>query len=105
MTPMIPINLAVDLDRAGNAACSQGVAEDHFRAIRAAEDLARSLDLVEIQNQDATPKYFRMIVSRDKMPEVLEWYHSFYYGDDYTVTVNGRTILLGRNGEPLEEKN
>ena len=40
-----------------------------------------------------------MQISRDAVPQIMEWYGAFCSGDDYDVLINGRRQRLGINGE------
>jgi hypothetical protein len=51
-------------------------------------------------NADATPKTAVVVVARESVHLVMEWYGSHHAGDRYTVTLNGRNAPMGINGEP-----
>jgi hypothetical protein len=51
-------------------------------------------------NAYGTPKSSVLDIHMDGVFMVCQWYASFYAGDLYTVTLNGRNIPLDLNGEP-----
>jgi hypothetical protein len=50
-------------------------------------------------NADAKPKVVAVDVSRESVPHIMAWYGAYCAGDRYTVTMDGRNVPMGRNGE------
>ncbi len=46
----------------------------------------------------------QMKISREAVPDVMQWYGAFFAGDDYDVRLNGKKLKLGINGEYVESK-
>lgn len=55
--------------------------------------------LVHLQFSNKTAQNFNSLkVDASGVSDVLEWYGSFYAGDEYTVLLNGRPVSLDVNG-------
>jgi hypothetical protein len=52
-------------------------------------------------NADAAPKTLAIDIDRASIPAVMAWYGAFHAGDRYTVSVDGRNVPMGINGEPI----
>jgi len=62
-------------------------------------------DIVRLifNNADATPKTEVLDVSRDCVERIISWYGSYFYGDRYTVTIDGRNVRMDQNGEMVND--
>ena len=58
------------------------------------------IDLV-FSNADATPKNVKIQCAAESVPHIMAWYGSYFAGDRYTVTQDGRNVPMDQDGEPL----
>lgn len=49
-------------------------------------------------NADATPRECVLHVSATSIAPVMDWYGSFYAGDQYRVFVDGKRVKVDQNG-------
>ena len=60
----------------------------------------RTLIFSNTFHEDESPTVHVLKVTDDTdIHPILEWYGSFYSGDPYTVTLDGRRFILDHNGE------
>jgi hypothetical protein len=52
-------------------------------------------------NADAKPHNVALDLSLESVPPVMAWYGAYHAGDRYTVTLDGRNVPLGINGEMM----
>lgn len=55
--------------------------------------------LLKFDNRDVIPQVCHLEVGSERQAyRVMEWYGAFYAGDDYDVSLDGRTIPMDQNG-------
>jgi hypothetical protein len=52
-------------------------------------------------NAESFPKNICLEVSKEAVPNIMQWYGAFHAGDRYTVTLDGRNVSMDMNGEML----
>ena len=57
---------------------------------------------VVFSNAEARPHNVTVECTVASIPQIMAWYGSYYAGDRYTVTVDGRDVRMDLNGEPIE---
>lgn len=55
-------------------------------------------------NADAKPKTTLIRCDESSVAHVMAWYGAYFFGDRYTVAVDGRNIPMDQNGEPALAK-
>ena len=60
-----------------------------------------SMSRLVFSNAEAKPHNVALDLTLESVPHVMEWYGAFFAGDRYTVTLDGRNVPMGINGEMI----
>lgn len=55
-------------------------------------------------NADAKPRNVALDVSEGSVTHIMAWYGSYFAGDRYTVTLDGRNVSMDQNGEMIQKE-
>ena len=60
-----------------------------------------TLRTLVFSNADATPKNQTIKCATESVAPIMAWYGSFFAGDRYTVSLDGRNVKIDGDGEPM----
>lgn len=54
------------------------------------------------KNKTARPMLSLVMCSAESVPAIMAWYGAYHAGDKYTASLDGRKILMDKNGRPIK---